>query len=90
LADIAIGDFNGDAADDIIGLSASGKVYYTTNRSTWINIPGTLASLAIGDFNGDGKDDIAGLSTSGKIYYTTNKTSWTNITGTLAQLYSAR
>ena len=81
-----MGDFNGDGKDDILGLSSSNKVYYSTNKTSWINIPGTLSTLVTGDFNLDGKMDIAGIGSMGKIYYTTNKTSWVNIPGGLTYL----
>jgi len=57
-----VGDFDGDGkADDLAGLNGAGNVYYTTNLSTWRNIPGTLSKIVVGDFDGDGKaDDLAG------------------------------
>ena len=75
-------DVNGDGSDDLAGISSSKKIYYSINKSTWINIKGALASLTVGSYNGDGADDIAGISPSGKVYYTTNKSTWKNISGT--------
>jgi hypothetical protein len=78
-------DIDGNYADDLVGLTAAGKIYYSTNKSSWVNIPGILSGLAVGDFNGDGYDDIGGLNSAGKVYYTTDASTWTRITaGTLS------
>ncbi|HRD66877.1 MAG TPA: FG-GAP-like repeat-containing protein [Candidatus Competibacter sp.] len=79
-------DFDGDGKDDLAGLNANGTIYYSTNKTNWTHINGTLAKLVAGDFDGDGKDDLAGLNANGTIYYSTNKTNWTRINGTLSQL----
>ena len=73
-------------ADDLMGLNSLGKVYYTTDKVYWVNIPGTRSKLVAGDFNGDSAYDIAGLSSTGKIYYTTNRSTWMNIPGTMSFL----
>ncbi|MBL8252925.1 MAG: M6 family metalloprotease domain-containing protein, partial [Candidatus Competibacter sp.] len=71
----------------LAGLTASGLIYYTTNLSTWTNIPGALAQLQMGDFDGDGKaDDLAGVNGAGAIYYTTDLRTWRNIPGNLVRL----
>ena len=83
----AFQDMNGDGTADLAGLSSAGQIFYTTNRSTWANIPGWLDQIRIKDINGDGRADIIGLSV-GSIYYTTNLSIWTNIPGQLIVLDS--
>lgn len=81
------GDFNGDSLSDLAGLTSDGSIYYTTNLSTWTQIPGMLNQLVVGDFDGDGKlDDLAGLTSVGTIYYTTDLQTWTQIPGVLSEL----
>ncbi|MFZ1643664.1 MAG: M6 family metalloprotease domain-containing protein [Candidatus Contendobacter sp.] len=70
----------------LAGLTANGQIYYTTNLSTWTQVPGELVQLRVGDLNGDGKTDLAGLASNGSIWYTTNLNDWANIPGQLAQL----
>jgi hypothetical protein len=77
------GDFNGDGKADLAGLNSNGAIYYSTNLTTWYNIPGALSRLVTGDFNGDGKADLAGLNSKGASYYTTNCSVWTPISGQL-------
>ena len=79
-------DLDGNNADDLVGLTASGKIYYSLNKSSWVNIPGILSKLAVGDFNGNGYSDVAGLNVAGRIYYTTNRSAWTNIPGVMSFL----
>ena len=86
LAQLQIGDFNGDGKADLAGIASNGSVWYTTNLSTWVNVPGSLAQLRVGDFNGDGKADLAGLASDGSIWYTTNLNTWTRVPGGLTQL----
>ena len=51
----------------------AGKIpHYTTNLTTWNNIPGGLASGT--DFDGTARADLAGITSAGKIHYTTNLT----------------
>ena len=52
-----IHDFDGDGNDDIAGLNSTGQIYYTTDLSTWTNIPGTFTAIATGDLDGDGDVD---------------------------------
>ena len=40
-----IDDFDGDGTSDLAGLNANGLIFYTTNRSTWTQIPGVLEQL---------------------------------------------
>ncbi|MEI2780226.1 MAG: hypothetical protein V9H25_02795 [Candidatus Competibacter sp.] len=40
-----VGNFNGDAYDDLAGRTGTGKVFYFTSLNRWINIPGTLSAL---------------------------------------------
>ena len=73
----------------LAGLTSTGQIFYTTNLSSWINVPGGLSRLVAADLNGDGKADLAGLSGTGQIFYTTNLSSWTNVPGQLSQLVAA-
>ncbi|MFZ1641600.1 MAG: FG-GAP-like repeat-containing protein [Candidatus Contendobacter sp.] len=86
LAQLQVGDFNGDAKADLAGLASNGSIWYTANLSTWTQVPGGLAQLRVGDLNGDGHADLAGLAGNGSIWYTTNLSSWTQVPGGLAQL----
>ena len=71
----------------LAGLTASGQVYYTTNLSAWIQIPGqAMSSLQMGDMNRDGQNDLIGLTASNHIYYTTNLSTWTQIPGGLSRV----
>jgi len=79
-------DFDGDGSSDLAGLTSNGLIFYTTNRSTWTQIPGALNQLVVGDFNGDDLSDLAGLTSNGLIFYTTNRSTWTQIPGVLNQL----
>ncbi len=60
------GDFNGDGAEDIIGLSQqSGQWWLTLRDGTNQNLgawPGgnQLQDICVGDFDGDGASDLAG------------------------------
>ena len=84
---VVTGDLNDDGNADIAGIDTSGKVWYTTDLSTWTDIPGrTLAKIATGDVNGDGNDDIVGVDASGSIWYTANLSTWISIKGKLADL----
>ena len=41
LTQLAVGDFNADGCDDLAGInSASGNMYYTLNKQSWVSIPG--------------------------------------------------
>ncbi|MER2584227.1 MAG: M4 family metallopeptidase, partial [Candidatus Competibacter sp.] len=71
----------------LAGVNSAGGIYYTTDLSTWHNIPGALSRLVAGDFDGDGKaDDLAGVNSAGGIYYTTDLSTWHNIPGALSRL----
>ncbi|MFZ1639892.1 MAG: SBBP repeat-containing protein [Candidatus Contendobacter sp.] len=70
----------------LAGLASNGSIWYTTNLSTWTQVPGGLGQLEVGDLNGDGKADLAGLASNGSIWYTTDRSTWTQIPGGLAQL----
>jgi subtilisin family serine protease len=76
-------DINRDSIDDITGVAPDDKIWYTTNRESWSNIPGHLIQLATGDFDGNGSGDIVGIAWDKLIWYTTDKKSWTNIPGWL-------
>jgi hypothetical protein len=45
LMKIIVDDYDGDGYDDIAGLNSSGMIWYTTDLSTWQNIPGSLEEL---------------------------------------------
>ena len=79
-------DFNGDDLSDLAGLTSNGLIFYTTNRSTWTQIPGVLDQMVAGDFDGDDLSDLAGLTSDGLIFYTTDLSTWTQIPGVLSQL----
>jgi len=79
-------DFDGDGSSDLAGINSNGHIFYTTNLSTWTNIPGVLTQLVVGDFNGDGQSDLAGINSNGHVFYTTDLSTWTNIPGVLTQL----
>jgi hypothetical protein len=84
---LVTGDLNGDGSADIAGVDTAGKVWYTTDLSTWQDIPGrTLAKIATGDVNGDGNDDIVGVDGSGSIWYTANLGTWLSIRGRLVEI----
>ena len=82
----ALRDINGDVKADLAGLSGTGQIFYTTNLSSWTNVPGQLSQLVAADLNGDGKTDLAGLTSTGQTFYTTNLSTWTNIPGQLTVL----
>ena len=71
------GDLDGNGTADLVGLTSTGAIYYTTNLSTWTNIPGWLSQLAVGDLDGNGTADLVGLDANGNIYYTLNRSTWT-------------
>ncbi len=81
-----LSDFDGDGLSDLAGLTSDGLIFYTTDLSTWAQIPGVLNQLVAGDFNGDGSSDLAGLTSDGLIFYTVNLSTWTQIPGVLDQL----
>ena len=83
---VVSGDFNGNGQDDLAGLNPSNAVFYSTDLSTWTQVPGALKSLMVGAFNNDGMDDLAGLNDTGSIFYTTNLNTWTQIPGALESL----
>ncbi|MFZ1642604.1 MAG: FG-GAP-like repeat-containing protein [Candidatus Contendobacter sp.] len=76
----------GSSSLQLAGLAANDTIWYTSNLTSWINIPGLLNQLQIGDFNGDGKADLAGLASNGSIWHTTNLGTWTQIPGALSRL----
>ena len=86
LAQLRIGDFNGDGEGDLIGVANNGSIWYTTNRGPWASVPGGLSQISVGDFNGDGKDGLIGLAGNGSIWYTTDLSAWTQIPGGLSQI----
>ena len=83
---VVAGDFNNDGYADLAGLNSAGNIFYTTNLSTWVPVPGILTSLVVGDFNNDGYDDLAGLNSAGNIFFTTNLSTWFSIPGILTSL----
>jgi len=85
-SDLTIGDFNGDGQSDIAALATDHTIWYTTDLSSWANIPGHLSSLISGDFAGTGSDGLAGIASDGSIWYTTDLLNWTNIPGSLQSI----
>jgi hypothetical protein len=45
LEQLVPGDFNGNGSSELAGLTSGGQIYYTTNLSTWAQIPGALSEL---------------------------------------------
>ena len=41
---IAASKLNGDGKADIVGLTATGAIYYSTNLGSWYTVPGTLGN----------------------------------------------
>ncbi len=78
---LTTGDLNGDGRDDLAGVMASGSIWYSTNLTTWVNIPGDLQTIVTGDFDGDGNDDLAGVNSVGRVWYSLDLSSWVNIPG---------
>jgi len=39
-------DFDGDGTSNLAGLISNGLIFYTTDLSTWTQIPGVLSELA--------------------------------------------
>lgn len=83
---LVTGDFNNNGTDDVAGLSSSGQIWYSTNLSTWGNVPGTLTTLLSANFTPGGAAGLVGLTNTGQIFYTTNLTTWNQIPGTLAMI----
>ena len=81
-------DINGDGSDDLIGLSGSGNIWYSANKTGWMQIRGSLVKMTTGDFDGDGYDDVAGMNAAGSIYRTLDGANWAKISGILASIYS--
>ena len=83
---MVVGDFNGNGSSDLAGLASDGTIYYTTNLSTWTQIPGMLSQLVVGDFNRNGVSDLAGLASDGGIWVTTDLSTWAQIPGVFSEL----
>ena len=73
----AVGDFNGDGADDILWTSLEGYVTewlgssngsFSDNRANvLLNVSTDWQVTQVGDFNGDGRDDILWRNDDGRI-----------------------
>jgi len=71
----AVGDFNGDGKDDVIGFQRNGNndVWVALSNGSSFGTPslwhddfcGTGHVPAVGDFNGDGKDDVVSFQGGG-------------------------
>ena len=83
---LAAGDFNGNGTTDLASLNGLGQVFYSSNLSAFVNVPGVLSQLVAGEFNGDGNADLAGLAPDGSIWISTDLLTWVNIPGVLSQL----
>jgi hypothetical protein len=80
--DIAVGDFNNDGKNDLIGIDANTNIYGLPNIAPNGGITaGPMVLLygisgytdfAIADLNNDNKTDIIGLTSNGNIYDTPN------------------
>jgi hypothetical protein len=68
----------------LAGLAFDGSIWYTTDLSTWTNVPGKLTSLVIGDFSGNGNRGMAGIAADDSIWFTTDLSNWTRIPGSLS------
>jgi len=89
LEKVWIGELNGDANGNIIGLNSINQIYQTNDRVNWTNIPGLIKEIAIGNFSlGRSGNEISGLNSGGNIYYTTDMASWLNVAGILSKLYT--
>ena len=83
------GDFNGNGTADLAGLNSDGSIFYTTNLSTWTQIPGTLTQLVSGHFNpGRPGDQLAGLKLDGTVWLSTDLLTFSQIPGSFVQLAS--
>jgi hypothetical protein len=78
-----ITDLDMDGRSDLVGLTSGGEIFYSTDHSTWAQVPGFLNSLVVGDFDGNGSSDLAGLTSGGSIFYSINLSNWTRIPGVL-------
>jgi len=70
------GDFNVDGRDDLAGVNSAGRIYYSLDLASWVNIPETLTQLAVGDLNNDGRDNLVGTTSTGSIFYTLDLANW--------------
>jgi len=87
VSDIACGDIVGDNKNELVVLSDTGEIYYTTdNGYSWTKMQGNLDKIYVSNMNGDSKADIMGLNKSGNIYITYNLQNWENIPGTLSDI----
>lgn len=77
---IALGDFDGDGKDDLIGVWPVG-IWIQYTSGTWEKVLNTdnLIWLSAGDMNGDGKDDILGSWSFGVWYRDTASGLWTRL-----------
>ncbi|MGW3920204.1 glycoside hydrolase domain-containing protein, partial [Streptomyces sp. NPDC005093] len=78
MANLAVGDFNSDGRDDLVGTAvASGKLYLYPGTGSGLGSRKEIGSggwngmsnIFVGDFTGDGRDDLGGVEKStGKLY----------------------
>jgi hypothetical protein len=73
-------------APPLAGIGPDGSILYTSDMSSWKQVPGSLSALVIGDFLGTGSYGLAGMASDDSIWYTTDMTTWSNIPGQLTSL----
>lgn len=91
---VAPGDFSGDGASDLIGITSDGtmRIYPGNGAGGWANAGGTVigsgwnvfaAVFSPGDFTGDGHVDIVGVRPDGtmSLYSGNGASGWTSSTG---------
>ncbi|WP_164990469.1 FG-GAP-like repeat-containing protein [Agromyces albus] len=91
---IAPGDFSGDGASDVIGITTDGamRLYPGNGAGSWANAGGTVIGsgwnaftsvFSPGDFNGDGGADIIGVRPDGTmlLYSGNGSGGWTSPAG---------
>jgi len=73
---------NDDNRTDLVYVSTSGYVYYSTNRETWTRAGSQrVQNVVSGNLGGTGsaENDLAGISLTGTVHYTTDLSSWSQI-----------
>jgi len=68
---IAVGDLDGDAIDDLIGIwPGQGGVWVKYSKTgSWAKLSSTAKHIAAGDMNGDGRSDLLGTYDGQGVYY---------------------
>ncbi len=81
LVHLVSGNFNGDGTADLAGLNWNGSLYFTTNLSTWNNIPvtGFVTQVTGGNINGTSPDDLVGMAADGSLWQSTDLINWVSV-----------